>query len=279
MFLWGLFLNVLSNTKIKLSLLFDKIHIPPFTNDSGLHFGAACYGLFLRNQSIKLPDNIALLGKEYTNEEIETELKSKNLLYKKYDKFEEMCDVVSDILSKNKVVSWFQGRSEFGPRALGSRSILMNPSIKENKDILNKRVKHREYWRPFAGVILEENLKEYFNEDIKSPYMLYSLTVKKEKKESLSAIIHEDDTCRIQVVNNNLNKKLTTLLNSYNKITGIPSLLNTSFNDNGEPIVETPEDAIKCFLNIDVDFLIIGNFIVTKNDHKSSKKNNIYTYT
>lgn len=275
----GCFLNVLANTKIKLSSLFDQIHIPPFTNDSGLHFGAACYGLFLENTSIKLPNNIALLGKEYSDEEIESVLKSKNILYKKYDTFKEMCEITSNILSKNKIVAWFQGRSEFGPRALGSRSILMNPSIRENKDILNGRVKHREYWRPFAGVILEEKLKEYFNEDIESPYMLYSMTVKKEKKKSLSAIIHEDDTCRIQIINDDLNKQLTTLLKSYEQITGVPSLLNTSFNDNGEPIVETPEDAVECFLNIDVDFLVIGNFVVSKNDNKPPKKDNFYTYT
>ena len=129
---------------------------------------------------------------------------------------------------------------------------------------MNERVKHREYWRPFAGIILEEHLTDYFNEDFNSPYMLYSFTVKDERKEELAAITHVDGTCRIQTVNNKINERVTTLLNKFNDVSNIPVVLNTSFNVNGEPIVESPKDAVRSFLNMDVDCLVIGNYVVTK---------------
>ena len=260
----GVYLNVLTNSLIKESGLFDNIHIPPYTDDSGLHFGAACYGLFKNNQSITVPENIALLGKEYTNDEIEFELKQNKLNYEKYDNFEELCELTAKKLNDGSIVAWFQGRSEHGPRALGSRSILMHPGPRKNKDIMNERVKHREYWRPFAGIILEEHLTDYFNEDYNSPYMLYSLTVKDEMKQEIAAITHVDGTCRIQTVNKKLNEKVTTLLNKFKKESGVPAVLNTSFNDNGEPIVESPKDAVSSFLKMDIDYLVIGNFIVSK---------------
>ena len=140
----------------------------------------------------------------------------------------------------------------------------MHPGPAENKDIINSRVKHREYWRPFAGIILEEHLTDYFNEDFNSPYMLYSLTVKDGREKELGAITHKDGTCRIQTVNNKMNEKVTTLLNKFKDVTGIPAILNTSFNDNGEPIVESPEDAVRSFQNMDIDYLVIGNFVVRK---------------
>ena len=140
----------------------------------------------------------------------------------------------------------------------------MHPGPAENKDIINSRVKHREYWRPFAGIILEEHLTDYFNEDFNSPYMLYSLTVKDGREKELGAITHKDGTCRIQTVNNKMNEKVTTLLNKFKDVTGIPAILNTSFNDNGEPIVESPQDAVRSFQNMDIDYLVIGNFVVRK---------------
>lgn len=260
----GCFLNVLGNSVLMQSNLFKEMHIPSCPNDQGLHFGAACYGVFKNKEKIQLPENIALLGREYNDEEIENELKNTNLEYKKYENFDELCELTALQLSLNKIIGWFQGKSEFGPRALGSRSILMHPKPKENKDILNLRVKHREYWRPFAGIILEEHLNEYFEEDFNSPYMLYSLTVKKDKINELQAITHVDNTCRIQTVNNNINTKVTNLLEKFKEKTGIPAVLNTSFNDNGEPIVETPKDAISSFINMDIDCLIIGNFAAFK---------------
>lgn len=260
----GSFLNVLGNSVLKQSGLFEDIHVPPCPNDVGLHFGAACYGQFRNDEPINLPENIALLGKEYTEEEIENALKEADVDYEKYEDFEELCEFAAIKLSGNKIIGWFQGRSEFGPRALGSRSLLMHPGPEENKDIINSRVKHREYWRPFAGIILEEHLTDYFNEDFNSPYMLYSLTVREDKKEELGAITHKDNTCRIQTVNDRINSRVTTLLNKFKEIAGIPAVLNTSFNDNGEPIVESPQDAVRSFMNMDIDYLVIGNFVVRK---------------
>jgi carbamoyltransferase len=260
----GSFLNVLGNSILKQSGLFKDIHIPPCTNDTGLHFGAACLGQFRNNQPIELPHNIALLGKEYSDDEIKSALDEPKLQYDRYEDFEELCEFTAKQLNDQKIIGWFQGRSEFGPRALGSRSLLMHPGPAENKDIMNERVKHREYWRPFAGIILEENLTDYFNEDFNSPYMLYSLTVKEEKKKELGAITHVDGTCRIQTVNNKINERVTTLLNKFNEVSGIPVVLNTSFNDNGEPIVESPQDAVRSFLNMDIDYLVIGNYVVRK---------------
>lgn len=260
----GSFLNVLGNSVLKESGLFKGIHVPPCPNDTGLHFGAACYGVFKNKESVTLPDNIALLGKEYSEEEILSALEEGQVQYEKYEDFDELCEFTALQLSSNKIIGWFQGRSEFGPRALGSRSLLMHPGPAENKDIMNHRVKHREYWRPFAGIILEEHLNEYFEEDFNSPYMLYSLTVKEDKREELGAITHKDNTCRIQTVNATMNSRVTKLLQKFEKETGIPAVLNTSFNDNGEPIVESPQDAIRSFKNMDIDYLVIGNYVVRK---------------
>lgn len=273
-FAGGCFLNVLSNTLIKKSGLFNQIHIPPFTNDSGVSFGAAAYAVFIheKEHEIKIPKNIALMSKIYNNEEIEKEIKRFNLKYKKYDNFKELCEFTSHQLNQNKIIGWFQNSSESGPRALGSRSLLMHPGSKENKDIMNLRVKHREYWRPFAGIILEKHLTEYFEEDFISPYMLYSFKVKQNKKDQISAIIHDDDTCRIQTITKSHHPEVHTLLETFYKVSGIPAILNTSFNDNGEPIVETPQDAIKSLLNMDIDYLVIGNFLITKIENKKFTK-------
>ncbi len=262
----GVFLNVLSNTILKQNDIAKNIHIPPFTNDSGLHFGAACYGAFKNKETVVLPDNIALLGKEYSDEEILESIEDyKDLIeYKKLDSIDQVCEETASLLNQGNIVGWFQGRSEFGPRALGSRSIFMNVLNSENKDTLNERIKHREYWRPFAGIILEEYHKDYFEDDFESPYMLYSHEVKEDKTSIIPAITHEDNTCRIQTVNEKYNPIVTKLLREYLNLSGVPAILNTSFNDNGEPIIETPRDAVETLLKIDIDTLVIGKYIVTR---------------
>lgn len=269
-FAGGCFLNVLTNSLIKESNLFENIHIPPYTNDSGLHFGAACYGAFQNKEKITLTNNLALTGKEYSNDEVLEELKNHSLKYTEYKSFDELCEVTASYLYQNKIIGWFQNRSEFGPRALGARSLLMNPTPVENKSIMNVRVKHREEWRPFAGIVLDEDFFEYFNEDYTSNYMLFSFTVKENKIPELGAITHVDNTCRAQTVNETLNPQITTLLKKYKKVSGIPILMNTSFNDNGEPIVENPKDAISAFLNMDIDYLVMGDYIVSKQNKKST---------
>ena len=259
----GVFLNILANSVIRKNGIAENIHIPPFPDDTGLSFGAACYGVFKAKEKVTLPHNISLLGRTYSDEEIEEALEGTD--YKKFDNFEELCDETVKVLADNKIVGWFQNRSEFGPRALGSRSILMNPTPKENKETINTRIKHREEWRPFAGIMLEEYQEEYFMDTYPNEYMLYSLIVRPHQRKKLGAITHKDFSCRIQTVNKELHPEVTTLLQKYNEKTDCPVLLNTSFNDNGQPIVETPKDAIKTFKNIDLDYLVIGNYLVVKN--------------
>lgn len=258
----GVFLNILANSVLRKNGVAKNMHIPPFPDDTGLSFGAACYGVFKAKEKVTLPHNISLLGRTYSDEEIEEALEG--MEYKKFDTFEELCDKTVNVLAENKIVGWFQNRSEFGPRALGSRSILMNPTPKENKETINTRIKHREEWRPFAGIMLEEYQDEYFADTYPNEYMLYSLVVKPHQRKKLGAITHKDFSCRIQTVNQKLHPEVTTLLQKYNEKTECPVLLNTSFNDNGQPIVETPKDAIKTFKNIDLDYLVIGNYLVVK---------------
>ena len=258
----GVFLNILANSVIRKNDIAENMHIPPFPDDTGLSFGAACYGVFKAKEKVSLPHNISLLGRTYSDEEIEEALEGTD--YKKFDDFEELCDETVKVLADNKIVGWFQNRSEFGPRALGSRSILMNPTPKENKETINTRIKHREEWRPFAGIMLEEYQEEYFTDVYPNEYMLYSLIVRPHQRKKLGAITHKDFSCRIQTVNKELHPEVTTLLQKYNEETKCPVLLNKSFNDNGQPIVETPKDAIKTFKNIDLDCLVIGNYLVVK---------------
>ena len=253
-FAGGCFLNINANTLLK--PFFKNIHIPPFTDDSGIHFGAAAWASYRCKEVIQIPHNIALLGKSYTDKDIEEAIGFKHLKnigimkYNKYKDFDQLCEIVAKHLEDNKIVAWFQGRSEAGPRALGSRSILMSPSKKENKDIMNSRVKHREYWRPFAGITLE-------GRGYDSPYMLFSEEV---LTDDVPAITHEDNTCRMQTVNDELNPRMCDLLRKLKN----PVLLNTSFNDNGEPIVESPNDAIMAFKNMDIDYLVMGNYLISK---------------
>ena len=251
-FAGGTYLNILANTKIKESGIFEEIHIPPFTDDSGLSIGAALWCCYEENETIHLPEDIAFLGQKYTNFVIEDEMRKNNLKWIPYDP-----DVVADKIENQKIVAWFQGRSEAGPRALGSRSILMSPTKAENKDILNKRVKHREEWRPFAGIIREEDVGEYFEEGYVTPHMLYSQTSKTDK---IPAITHADKTCRIQTITREQNSRIYELLGKLE----VPVVLNTSFNDNGQPIVESPYHAIEAFLAMDIDTLVIGDYIVDK---------------
>tara|TARA_R100000005_G_scaffold95618_1_gene77883 strand:+ start:1128 stop:2795 length:1668 start_codon:yes stop_codon:yes gene_type:complete len=246
-FAGGCFLNILANSKIK--NIFSNVHIPPYTDDSGLALGAALWAAYKTKETINMPENLALLGKSYEDYIVEEE----NSKY--YENFDELCEVVAKELEQDKIVGWFQGKSEHGPRALGSRSLLMNPKNKSNKDIMNSRVKHREHWRPFAGIMLEEYVGDYFEPGEKTPYMLYSQTSITDK---IPSIDHGDRTCRIQTVNDKLNPRICKLLRKLE----VPILLNTSFNDNGEPIIETPEDAISSFKKMDIDYLVIGNYLL-----------------
>ncbi len=267
----GVGLNSVSNNKIRTHepKLFDEIFINPAASDTGIPFGAALYGYhILANKPIVPYPLSPFLGPEYSEEEIKISIDKfmqeieNNFIYIKKNSFQ----IASTLLKKNFIVANFQGRSEMGPRALGNRSILMSPTGVNNKDRLNLRVKHRESFRPFAPAVLEERASEFFEIDVESPYMLFICDVKKDKRKLLPAITHVDGTARLQTLNRDRNGKFYELVKIFGEETGVPVLLNTSFNVNGEPIVETPTDAIKCFVKTDIDALLIGDNILVKSD-------------
>lgn len=261
----GCFLNVLTNTEIRKLPFIDNMHIPPYTSDSGLAIGAALLACYKHDCIPSIPNNIALLGKLYTDSDFLDALYEYRIQdFVRYDNLNQLCTDVAVDLNNNKIIGWFQNKSESGPRALGSRSILMHPGPAENKDILNSKVKHREYWRPFAGAIISEYKNEYFNEDFESPYMLYSFSTKPEVRDKIAAINHKDNTCRAQTVSVDMYPELYELLLAFKQVSGIPILLNTSFNDSGEPLIESPKDAIKAFLNQNIDVLVLGNYVIKK---------------
>jgi len=187
------------------------------------------------------------------------------ITYKEYENFNILCEQVVNYLIENKIIGWFQGRSEFGPRALGNRSILANPTIKDNKDYINKQVKHREEWRPYAPIMLEEHVHEWYDLPKKSsPYMLFNARLLPDKVGRVPAVTHIDGTARVQTVSERQNKPIFQLLKEFYKQTTVPILLNTSFNVNGEPIVESPEDALETFKSSKIDYLVMGNFLFKK---------------
>lgn len=265
----GVGLNSISNNKIRIAepKLFDEIFINPAASDTGIPLGAALYGFhILGKKPINSYELSPYLGPTYEMEEINDAIKN----YSNNDTFycinKGSLKIASKILKNNLILANFQGRSEIGPRALGNRSILMSPMVKENKDRLNHRVKKRESFRPFAPSVLEDRAIEFFEMDDKSPYMLFICAVKSNKKNLLPAITHIDGTARIQTISRAMNEKFYNLIKTFGDDTGVPVLLNTSFNINKEPIVETPSDAIKCFLNTDIDALLIENTLLIKSN-------------
>lgn len=181
-----------------------------------------------------------------------------------YRKSENICFDIAKLLAQGQIVGWFQGRSEVGPRALGNRSILAHPGKPEMKDLINKKIKHREMWRPFAVSVLDEKVSRYFDMKVDSPFMVLAFSVFPERREEICSAIHIDGTSRPQVVHRETNLPYWNLINEFYKLTGTPAILNTSFNDAGEPIVNDPHHAISTFLRTGMDTLAIGNYIITK---------------
>jgi len=262
-FAGGIALNCSLNGKILQSGLFDEIFVPPASGDNGTAIGA-CY-LSTKNMRSDLStrrfDNY-YIGSKFSNEIIENSLRKKNVSYSKPKNLEKF---VAQKLNEQKIIGWFQGGAEFGPRALGNRSILTAPFPKEMKDILNSRVKFREEFRPFAPAILSEMANEFFEITQPSPHMLIAVTVKSNKISEIPAVVHVDNSARVQTVDNLNNPKFRKLLEAFYAETGCPVLLNTSFNVKGQPIVNSPNDAIDCFLSTNIDVLAIGDFIIEKN--------------
>lgn len=257
----GVALNCDMNARIWELPYVDKIFIQPASDDAGTAIGGA---LELANELGENADftmNHAYWGPIYSNEEIEAVLKESKLGYEKVKDIEKL---VARELSRGKIVGWFQGRLEIGPRALGNRSILAHPGLPGMKDKINKEVKHREPWRPFAPSILHEKGEEYFEEYCFNPFMLLTLKCRKKALKDLSQAIHIDGTARHQSVTRETNSRYYKLISEFAKITGIPAVLNTSFNDRDEPLVNTPKDALKMFSSTGLDILAIGDFIVSK---------------
>ena len=257
----GIGLNCSLNGRIENLNLFEEIFIPPASGDNGISIGA-CYLSQSRINNI-LPKKVISfsLGSRFNDDSIQKKLDELNVSYTKPDNFYE---IIAENLNNKKIIGWFQNGAEFGPRALGNRSILASPFPASMKDYINERVKFREGFRPFAPAVLEEYQDDFFEINQSSPYMLIAAKAKKDSKDKIPAVVHVDDSARIQSVNKDTNLKFYNLLNAFNKISGIPVLMNTSFNVKGQPIVDSPEDAIKTFLNTNIDILAIGSFIATK---------------
>ncbi|MGQ9628975.1 MAG: carbamoyltransferase family protein [bacterium] len=260
----GVGLNSVANGRILNETPFEELFIQPAAGDGGTSLGCAYY---IYNILLGYPRNYvfnsAYLGAEYTEEEIVAVLRaSGNGL--KYRRIEEIERLTARFLAEGKIVGWFQGRAELGPRALGNRSILADPRRAEMKDILNEKVKHREPFRPFAPSVLEDKCGEYFENDYPSPYMLLVYKVRPEKRSVIPAVTHVDGTGRVQTVNEKQNPKYWRLIKAFEEITGVPIILNTSFNVKGEPIVNSPQDAINCFKSTQMDLLVLGDYLVEK---------------
>jgi len=262
----GCFMNSLANGKITQETPFSRIFIPYAAADNGGAMGSALYVWHYLLKNIRTPSAIAptpYLGPESSNDQIEETLKKFKLPFRRED---DIAEVTADIIANGGLVGWFQGKMEFGERALGGRSILADPRRSEMKQVLNSAVKYREGFRPFAPAVLKEHATSWFElpEGTTVPYMEQVYPIREEKKSVIPAVVHHDGTGRLQTVDSNLNPAFYDLINKFYEKTGVPVLINTSFNVQGEPIVCTPADAIRTFFTSGLDVLVIGNFILTK---------------
>ena len=260
----GVALNCSMNGRIAKSKLFENIFVQPASGDAGLAIGAAinCSLEVAPKKKLVFETN-CYLGSRYSNHSIKkviNKYKNKVQIVKNKKYF----DFASEVLIKKNIIGWFQGAAEFGPRALGNRSILAAPNPSKIRDIINKKVKFREDFRPFAPAILEEYSSEYFELNQASEHMLIACNVKPRMKKNISATVHVDNTSRVQTVTRNSNEKFYNLLKMMFMKTKVPVLLNTSFNIKGQPMVNSPNDALLCFLKYKIDYLFIGDYILKK---------------
>lgn len=260
----GVAQNSVANGKILDKTSFKKVYIPSAGYDAGTSVGSA---LWLYNQVLGNPRNglikEAYFGADYSDDEIEQVLKSNNISYKRYSDTDTI-EKTAELLANGAVLGWFQGRTEFGPRALGNRSVLVHPGRPDAKDLINSKIKRRESFRPFAPSILRDYVPEFFNTDDDAFFMEKVFVIKEEKREGLPAVTHVDGTGRLQTVHKDASPKYYSLIERFREKTGLPILLNTSFNEN-EPIVNTPQEALDCFLRTEMDALVMGNCIVERN--------------
>ncbi len=260
----GCGLNIDANKKFFDEAGFRNVFIQPAASDTGIALGCALYGWHVTyNKPRFWVMQNAELGKKYSEDEI---LKAINDRKEQINVTKSPSIVVdaARLIAESNVIGWFYGGAEYGPRALGNRSILCDARNPDMRDIANKKVKHREPWRPFAASVLKENMTEWFELEQESPFMLIAANVVESKKQQIPSVVHVDGTCRIQSVTKDANGRYYELLSEFNKITGVPLLLDTSFNLAGDPIVETPADALDCFLKTKMDYLVLENYLVSK---------------
>jgi carbamoyltransferase len=262
----GVALNCVANGKVAREAGFDNVWIQPAAGDDGIAIGCALYGhLAVQNKPRRYKISHAYFGRPYGDAEVERAMSPALVrMATKQKKSDDICRDTAQVLSEGNVVGWFQGGSEFGPRALGHRSIIADPRKAEMKDILNSRVKHRQPFRPFAPIVLAERADEIFEGKGDSPYMLMAKNVHPAWRDRIPAIVHVDGTARVQTVTEASSPRLYRLLKEFDRLTGVPVLVNTSFNVKGEPIVETPKDAMECFLTTGIDYLAIHDLLVAK---------------
>jgi carbamoyltransferase len=289
----GVALNCVANGRILRECPFDDIWIQPAAGDAGGALGAALltWYQYLGNERIATGDQDfqkgSFLGPSYTSEEIKEFLEGKGIPYREIP-YEEIPHSVADLIAQEKVVGWFQGRMEFGPRALGSRSIIGDARSPRMQSMMNLKIKFRESFRPFAPSVLEEHTAAYFEIDRPSPYMLLVTSVKPERRRRMTeseqrlwgidklnvarseipAITHVDYSARLQTVHENTNPLYHKMIHAFYELTGCPVVVNTSFNVRGEPIVCSPEDAYLCFMRTNMDYLLMGNFLIGKEEQK-----------
>lgn len=258
----GVALNCSANMHISRLPFLNNCYVQPAASDRGLALGCALWGAS-QYGGIKEIGNVFRCGPEYSNGQIEEALRYSGL---DYEVVEDPSKVAAELLAKNSIVGWFQGRSEYGPRALGHRSILGNPKDSTIKDRINSRIKFREEFRPFAPSVIEEAGKEYFDLGImqSSPYMTVAVPVKQSKSSEIPGVTHVNGTARVQTVSRADDNRYHRLISKFGQLTGTPVVLNTSFNVRGQPIVETPSDALGTFASCGLDALLIGEYLVKK---------------
>ncbi|GAB4516159.1 MAG: carbamoyltransferase [Haliangiales bacterium] len=258
----GVALNSVMNGRLIRESPFENLYVMPGAGDNGTCIGAA-YCAY--NQVLGQPRGPAhddpYIGTEYSDEQIRDTITRCSLPLERHDDIEA---VAAKLLSEGHILGWFQGRMEFGPRSLGSRTILANPTLPDMKDVLNARVKHREPFRPFAPACTRERMSEFFDSRVETPFMLKVCDVLPDKRSAVPAITHVDGSARLQTVDERLHPRFHALISEFGKITGVPVVLNTSFNIMGEPIIENPIQAIRCFFTTGIDELIIGNYVIRK---------------
>ena len=259
----GVAQNSVANGKILKNTPFKNIYIPPAGHDAGTAIGSA---LYLHHQLLSYHNRKVMksgaLGSKFSDDEIKKFLDDNQISYRKVDD-DLLFDLVSDCIINAGVIGWFQGRAEFGPRALGHRSILTDPRRSDAKEILNLKIKRRESFRPFAPSILEEYVNDYFEDADFVPFMEKVYPIKEDKKAIIPAVTHVDGTGRLQTVSKENEPRYHQLISAFFNKTGVPVLLNTSFNEN-EPIVNSPEDAYKCFARTKMDMLVLENYIIER---------------